>query len=105
MFFDKMFEHPGSVSVTDDPGIFGMYMGIYTRSDLSKVELYSPVTQRDSIKAEIEWTKKYANLADKVTVVFPDLRDSKNKGFVEHHGRINMVLENEYIKKYKGTWK
>jgi len=104
-FFDIMFSHDGSVSVTDDPGVFGMYMGIYTRSDLSKVELYSPITQRDSIVAEREWTKTYAQSADKVTVVFPDLRDSLNKGFTEHHGRTNMILENNYLIKYKGTWK
>lgn len=103
-FFDMMFSHEGSVSVTNDPCVFGMYMGIYTRADLSKVDLYSPVTQRDSIRAEMEWTQQYARSADKVTVVFPDLKDSKNKGFVEHHGRVNMVLENDYIKKYKGTW-
>jgi len=25
-------------------------------------------------------------------------------GFVEHHGRRNMVLENDYLRKFKGTW-
>ena len=104
LFFDKMFEHSGSVSVTNDPEVFGMYMGIYTREHLSKVELYSPVTQRDSIEAERNWTRKYAEAVGDVTVVFPELCDKNNTGFVEHHGRLNMVLENEYIKKYKGTW-
>jgi hypothetical protein len=103
-FFDRMFEHDGSVSVTNDPGIFGMYMGIYTREHLSRVELYSPVTQRDSIRAEIEWTHRYATAAGNVPVVFPDLRDQLNVGFVEHHGRKNMVLENYYLRKFKGTW-
>lgn len=104
-FFDKMFEHPGSVSVTNDPGIFGMYMGIYTREHLSRVELYSPVTQRDSIRAEVEWTARYAAFAGGgIPVVFPELRDSTNRGFVEHHGRLNMVLENDYLRKFKGTW-
>jgi hypothetical protein len=103
-FFDRMFEHDGSVSVTNDPGIFGMYMGIFTREHLSRVELYSPVTQRDSIRAEIEWTHRYATAAGNVPVVFPDLRDQLNVGFVEHHGRKNMVLENYYLRKFKGTW-
>jgi hypothetical protein len=66
--------------------------------------LYSPVTQRDSIRAEIEWTTGYAAAAGDVPVVFPELRDSTNRGFVEHHGRINMVLENDYLRKFKGTW-
>ena len=103
-FFDRMFEHDGSVSVTNDPGIFGMYMGIYTREHLSRVELYSPVTQRDSIRAEVEWTRGYAEAAGDVPVVFPELRDSTNRGFVEVNGRINMVLENDYLRKFKGTW-
>jgi hypothetical protein len=103
-FFDRMFEHDGSVSVTNDPGVFGMYMGIYTREHLGRVELYSPVTQRDSIRAEIEWTHRYATAAGNVPVVFPDLRDQLNVGFVEHHGRKNMVLENYYLRKFKGTW-
>lgn len=103
-FFDRMFEHEGSVSVTDDPGIFGMYMGIYTREHLSRVELYSPVTQRDSIQAEVEWTRGYAAAAGNVPVVFSEFRDSRNVGFVEHHGRRNMVLENDYLRKFKGTW-
>lgn len=103
-FFDKMFEHPGSVSVTSDPGIFGMFMGVYTREHLCRVELYSPVTQRDSIRAEVEWTRGYAAAAGEVPVVFPEFRDSTNKGFVEHHGRVNMILENDYLRKYKGTW-
>jgi hypothetical protein len=103
-FFDRMFQHPGSVSVTNDPRIFGMFMGVYTREHLSRVDLYSPVTQRDSIRAEIEWTTGYAAAAGDVPVVFPELRDSMNRGFVEHHGRINMVLENDYLRKFKGTW-
>jgi alpha-N-acetylglucosamine transferase len=103
-FFDRMFEHPGSVSVTDSPGIFGMYMGIYTREHLSRVELYSPVTQRDSIRAEVEWTAGYARAAGDVPVVFPEFRDSNNVGFVEHHGRTNMILENDFLRKFKGTW-
>jgi len=103
-FFDRMFEHPGSVSVTNDPGVFGMFMGVYTREHLSRVELYSPVTQRDSIRAEIEWTRAYAAAAGDVPVVFPELRDSNNRGFVEVNGRLNMVLENDFLRKFKGTW-
>ena len=34
-FIDEAFSHPGSVALTNDPGWFGMFMGIYTRETLS----------------------------------------------------------------------
>jgi hypothetical protein len=36
--------------------------------------------------------------------MFPELTDGNAKGTEEHHGRINLVLENNYLIKYKGTW-
>lgn len=103
-FFDLAFSHEGSVSITNDPRMFGMFMGIYTRETLSKVELYSPVTQRDSIRAEIEWTGKYHQADPSTHLLFTDFTDHTAKRKEERYGRINLVLENDYLIKYKGTW-
>jgi hypothetical protein len=103
-FADLAFSIQGSVSINRCPDLFGSYMGIYEREVLSKVELYSPVTQRDSIRAEVEWTRQYAIAAGNVTVMFPELHDNNAKRTEERHGRKNLVLENDYLIKYKGTW-
>ena len=36
--------------------------------------------------------------------MFPEFTDHNAKGVEQHHGRINLVLENDYLIKYKGTW-
>jgi hypothetical protein len=103
-FFELAFARPGSVSINNCPSLYGSYMGIYERDILAQVSLYSPVTQRDSIRAEVEWTSHYSRVAGQVTVLFPELHDKNATRFEERHGRKNLVLENEYLIKYKGTW-
>ena len=104
-FIDEAFSHPGSVALTNDPGWFGMYMGVYTRETLSKVPLYSPVTQRDSIRAEVEWTRTYHEAEPSAHLLFSDFTDRHARGRKEErYGRVNLVLENQYLIKYKGTW-
>jgi hypothetical protein len=36
--------------------------------------------------------------------MYPELDDANNTGFVKRYGRENMVLENDVMIKYKGTW-
>jgi hypothetical protein len=103
-FFDMAFSLNGSVSITNDPRMFGMYMGIYTRDTLSKVRLYTPATKQDAIKAEIDWTSTYHQADPSTHLLFTDFTDATAKRKEERHGRINLVLENDYLIKYKGTW-
>lgn len=97
-WIDEVFDCPKSVSLCHNP--FFMYLGKYTRKDLDKVELPDVSNKREAVEHEGSWTKYYASLCNPITLwplVDTDI-------FVEKHGRKNMVLENEYIVKYKGTW-
>lgn len=97
-WLDEVFAHDGSVSMSHQQ--YFMYLGKYTRKGLSKLEIPKVQTKRESIRHEDEWTSHYARLND-TTTLWP-LQDTDI--FEERHGRRNMVLENNHIVKYKGTW-
>lgn len=103
-FWKLLDEYPNSLSVNDDPYLYGSYVGIYERSVLDKIEIPQPTSKKEAVHLEIEWNKKYVQAAGNVPVLFNDLRDSLAKGIEERNGRQNLVLENDYLIKYKGTW-
>jgi hypothetical protein len=100
----KLLDDEGSIAFTNDPVPFGMYMGVYERSVLEKIYIPLPRTKQDAIKYEIEWTKIYCSQAPKLKTAYPELCDQNatRKEFV--FGRENLVLENDYLIKYKGNW-
>ncbi len=102
--FDFMFNDlkGSSVCVSNHPGLFGMYIGKYTRKDLERVKLFIPKDKMDAVENEVTWTNEYASKADSVIMMNPPLRDGYN--FVNKNGRLNMKLENDYMIKYKATW-
>lgn len=104
-FWSMLDEHPGSVSLLSDPDRFGCYAGVYERDVLERVGVPVVESKRDAVRCEVEWTRAYCAEAGDVPVLFPDVRDDKASGVVERHGRQNLVLENDVIVKYKGTWK
>lgn len=104
LFFDKIFSFEGSVSVNIDPTWYGSYMGIWERKPLLDAKYPLPKTKKESVLFEWQWTPQYAMAAGTVTVMFPELSDKNNKGFEIRHGRENMILENDYLIKYKGNW-
>jgi hypothetical protein len=103
-FFDKVFAFEGSVSINQCPTWYGSFMGIFEREPLLKVGVPIPNNKRDVVRLEYEWTPQYCAAAGAVTVMFPQLRDENASGKVMRHGRENLVLENEYLIKYKGNW-
>jgi hypothetical protein len=103
-FWNLLEAHSGSVAINSDPYYFGCYAGIYERSVIEKIGLPVTTDKQDAIRNEIDWHKAYVEIAGKPTVLFPELTDNNATGTVEKHGRINLLLENEYIAKYKGTW-
>ena len=105
-FFDLMFEAAGmgSAAVTNDPHIFGMYMGVYTRQTLAKTGIPNCNSKKEAIEYEISWHERYVNFEPTLPVVFPELNDSRAAKKELRHGRLNLVLENDYLIKYKGNW-
>ena len=103
-FWDLLDAHSGSLAINSDPYYFGCYAGVYERSVIERIGVPLMADKRDAIRNEVEWHKAYVQVAGEPTVLFPDLTDNNATGTVERHGRINLVLENKYIAKYKGTW-
>ena len=102
-FFDIAFSYPKSAALSPDPVKFGMYMGVFHRDTLLKTGIPEVKTKEEAIYYEVQWCNKYCSLED-VPVMFPGFTDYTAKGTKEIFGRKNLVLENEYLIKYKGTW-
>lgn len=98
------FEQEGSVCFSTDPFMFGMYLGIYDMEVLRQIDIPIVTSKRQSIDYEISWHKTYCDMAGKVTIMFDDIKDSMATGVVMRHGRENLLLENQYLAKYKGDW-
>lgn len=101
-FITTAFEIEGSVSLCDDPTTFGMFIGKYRREILETMNILPTTTKKEAVLAEMIFNKDYCSRESKLTTLFPEFRNSNV--FEEKFGRKNMVLENEYLKKYKGTW-
>jgi hypothetical protein len=103
-FWSLLDELSGSIAITSDPYLFGCYAGVYERKVIDQIGVPIMTDKADSIRHEITWHELYAKAADKVNVLFPELTDSNATEQLELLGRTNLVLENDYIIKYKGTW-
>jgi hypothetical protein len=103
-FWDLLDEHQGSVAINSDPYYFGCYTGVYERWVIEEIGLPTTDNKDDAIRNEVDWHKAYVKVAGEPVVLFPDLTDKQASRTVERHGRVNLVLENNYIAKYKGTW-
>lgn len=104
-FWDLLEQFEGSVALTRDPYFFGCYAGVYQRSVVEKIGTPKVKDKQDSILLEIDWHRRYVEASVEPTVLFPELTDHKAAGIVVKHGRENLVLENEFVTKFKGTWR
>lgn len=91
--FDILFSHDEHVSLS--PG-FLMCMGKYRLDKLPELPP-QPMTKRQAVEFEGQYCS-----ALRGECLFPDFVDSDV--FEEKNGRNNLILENEYLKKYKGFW-
>lgn len=103
-WIDELFNRNKSVALTNDPDIYGMYMGIYLPEILQDCNFPIVQNKADSVKYEIEWTRHYVNQAINVDIAFSDLRDATSKKKVIKHGKECLVLENKHIVKFKSNW-
>ena len=103
--YARLSDYQGSVALLSDPVPFGCYLGVYERKVLEAVGIPQISTKRQAVEAEIWWTRAYVEAAGQVPVLFPELTDRNAKRHAIRHGRENLVLENEFVTKYKGTWR
>lgn len=104
-FYDALEQHTGSVSVNVCPKFYGSYMGVYEKRILEQMTIPVATSKKDAVMFEVTFNDAYvALLGGAVPVMYPELHDDNNTGFVERYGRQNMVLENDVMIKYKGTW-
>lgn len=102
-WIDEVLEFPGSTALTDDPRVYGMYMGVYEPDLLLQTSLPQVHNKAEAIRYEIDWTCEYAGISNP-RVLWSDLKDAKHNGEVTRHGKLCRILENDFIIKYKSNW-
>ena len=104
-FFTLLENIEGSVALTADPCFFGCFAGVYERTVIEKIGIPTVTTKLEAVHAERSWHEAYVACGGEPTVLFPDLTDENAAEVRFHNGRENLILENEYVMKYKGTWR
>jgi hypothetical protein len=104
-FLHTALDMQGAVALCADPVPYGMYMGVYDRALLQEVGIPHVTDKRHAIRLEVEWTQAYCAVAASITVLFPELADRNASGIEDRHGRPNLILSNQHLTKYKGTWR
>ena len=105
-FFDLAFgAGTGSVAISNCPTKFGMYLGVFTKATLAKVPMRQVHDKEDSITLEGEWANQYSAAEPDAPLLFDDFTDGHAQRTEARHNRINLRLENDYLIKFKGTWR
>lgn len=99
-WIDEAFDYHGSVSIGWRP--FFMYLGKYKTDILRSIEIPKVNNKLDAVNYEYTWPLEYIKADPSTKHIFTDLTDTNI--FLEKFGRMNMVLENDQLIKYKGTW-
>jgi hypothetical protein len=101
--FDMAFAYSKTVALCHLPS---MYMGVYCRETLHNVEIPDVQDKEEAIHYETHWVNyKYYAAEGDVPILFDNFGDSYATGIKNIFGRDNLVLENDYLIKYKGTWR
>ncbi len=103
--FDECFERWAGRSVnlgTAQGMVFRMYLGKYVSEVVREVGVPEVHGKEEAIRYEVEWCVRYAEAAPYVSLGGP-LEHTEVRE--ERHGRVNMVVSNEYLRRYKGTWR
>jgi len=101
--FRKLFEDYPNQSVAYNPH-FQMYFGKFRRIALNKISFPEVNNKVDAVRQEDIFTKAYRAI-EPVAIFNHAFVDQNFYGnYEERWGRKNLVLEDEYIIKRKGTW-
>lgn len=104
-FFDLAFgAGTGSVAISDCPTRYGMFMGVFVPHLVLATDMPRVRDKEHAIELEVSWAKQYASLDDG-PLLFTDFTDGTAKRTEVRHGRVNLRLENEYLVRFKGTWR
>lgn len=98
--FEGYFED--SVALSTHPTTFGMFLGKYRMKMASQLEPPVAKDKAHGVDLEESWNREYCQLEQPIVLDNPL---TTSDVFEILHGRENMILENRWIKKYKGTWK
>jgi hypothetical protein len=99
-FLDICFARPESVAL--GPTFFH-YAGKWKREVLEQMEMPHIESKNQSVHQEHTFSRLYWERTP-VWVFDEHFHDGEHQGFVQHYGRLNMLLENEWYRKYKGNW-
>lgn len=97
---DECFKDDLSVSLSQSPCPFGMYLGKYRADRVKELGIWPVQSKLDAVAFETRWTSEYVRDIEYRTL--GDLPHSST--FVERNGRLNMVCENRWLRRYKGSW-
>ncbi len=97
---DDMFDHKGGVYLCD--GFFS-YLGKYMSDVVERIGVPKINTKGEAVDMERNWNMLYLR-NDPNAVQFNPSLPIHTDVFEEKHGRKNMILDNGFIIKYKGTW-
>lgn len=99
----KLFEiceaHQGGIALNPS---FQMYLGKYDRRILAGLEIPTPQSKAQAVHFELAFNNEYIKRDPNFTVFHQPLHD--NHVYEDKFGCRNMILENDYIKKYKRCW-
>jgi hypothetical protein len=95
--FDMLFEQQASVSPNRN-----MYLGYYNSDVLEGMDIPVVSNKRDAVTQESLFMEYYMRESFNHGHLFDEFVDGEVYEY--KHGRENKVIENEYLKKYKGTW-
>lgn len=107
-FFDLVDKTAGPALVAPHPS---MYLAIYERVVLDSIDI--PVItdgcRERAIELETVFMDAYVTAAQamghEVPVLCPTLTDRHAARQEHRHGRLNLVLECQHLRKWKGTWR
>lgn len=91
-----------SVAFSTYPTIFGMFLGKYKKSIVDQMEFQMPKDKAEAVEMEMTFNQQYVQLDPNTVILWRDFVDNNN--FVEKFGEKRMLIENNFIKKYKATY-
>lgn len=104
LLFTMAFSYDGSVILEKN---FHSLLGKLRRSILEKIKIPIVRTKEESINAEASLATAYIEAECQLKRLFDDFGDEeamKANRYENRFGRKNLVIENDYLRKYKGTW-